>query len=58
MYYDMSYKLQYKIACIIYAFTELYIMNDIYEFGKIVIMMTITTIIIRIITKQQRSQKL
>ena len=30
----MSHKLQYKITCIIYTFTELYIMNDIYLFGK------------------------
>ena len=34
MYYDMSYKLQYNITCIIYSFTELYIMNDIYVFWK------------------------
>ena len=34
MYYDMPYKLKYKITCIIYTFTELYIMNDIYLFGK------------------------
>ena len=34
MYYDMSYKLQYKIACIIYTFTELYIKINIYVFGK------------------------
>ena len=34
MYYDMSYKLQYKITCIIYTFTELYIKIDIYVFGK------------------------
>ena len=30
----MPYKLKYKITCIIYTFTELYIKINIYVFGK------------------------